>query len=905
MPLDPGTRLGPYEVLAPLGAGGMGEVYRARDPRLGRDVAVKVLPSGLIADAERLRRFEQEARAAAALNHPNILAVHDIGQYQDAPYIVSELLEGDTLRERLFVAALPVRKAVEYAVQVAHGLAAAHEKGITHRDLKPENVFVTSDGQVKILDFGLAKLTQAEPALSGISALPTTPPDTLPGVVLGTIGYMSPEQVRGQQADHRSDIFAFGAILYEMLSGKRAFRRETAIETMSAILKEDPPDLPVAERHIPPALARIVDRCLEKNPAARFKSADDLAFALEALSSPSERAEGSAAIAAIPVSRSRERLRWGGVGVVCGAALAVLTAGAAGYLTSPPLETGAYRSAILPSPGVSLTPLLTPNARFALSPDGRRLAFVGVEAGGVTRLWVQPLDAVSAQPLPGTNQASVPFWSPNSRFIGFYAGGKLKTIDAAGGPPSTLADVTGTPGATWNQEGTILFANFEPGSPLRRVSASGGEASAATTLNADEGETRHWFPFFLPDGRHFLYLGVGSKTGGPSTPNGIYVGALDSNERKLLVPGGSSVMYAQGYLFFLREQMLMAQPFDVDRLELTGDAVAVAQLVTTGGQSGMAGGFSVSATGVLAYQTGPAGVGGQGSPTTQLVWVDRTGKQIGTLGDPAQYADLQLAPDGRQAVVSFFDSARGNRDIWIFDVARGLRTRFTFDAVDEFSSAWSPDGSRLVFNSRRKASLDLYVKPSSGAGAEEELLADSFDKYPLDWSPDGRFVLYGAVVPSTGNDLWVLPLSGDRKPVPFLPTPFNEVNGQFSPDGRWIAYVSNESGRNEVYVAPFPGPGGKWQISTAGGNWPRWRHDGMEIYYLGLDNRLMAATVNGQGAAFMVGAVRPLFETRAGAPRLSYDISPDSQRFLVNMLPEAAAPAPITLVVNWPALLRR
>ena len=952
MSLALGARLGPYEIVGPLGSGGMGEVYRARDPRLGRDVAIKVLPAAFSADPERLQRFEQEARAAAALNHPNILAVHDIGSYNNSPYIVSELLEGETLRSRLPSLrveresasaeregagvgsprplrkdgeALPVRKAVEYAVQIAHGLAAAHEKGIVHRDLKPENIFVTSDGRVKILDFGLAKLTQAEPALADASALPTTPPDTLPGVVLGTIGYMSPEQVRGLTADHRADIFAFGAVLYEMLSGRRAFRGETTIEAMTAILRDDPPDLPAAERHIPPLLERIVDRCLEKNPSSRFKSADDLAFALEALSSQSERSEVSAAVATIPVRRSVRRWVWtfAAASAISFTALAV---GSVLYLRHAPADTRSYRSSILPSPGVSLTKFLTPNARFALSPDGRRLAFVGAETGGVTRLWVQSLDGLAGQPLAGTEGAVMPFWSPDSRFIGFLAGGKVKRIDATGGPPLTLADANPNPGATWNRDGTILFASFGPGNPIRRVSASGGAPSPATTLDADTGETQHWFPFFLPDGRHFLYLAVGSKTAGPTSSNGIYATALDSNERKLLVPGGSSAMYAEGYLLFLREQTLMAQPFDVERLELTGNAGPIAERVTIGGATGMAGGFSVSETGVLAYQTGSVEVGGAAGLLTQLAWFDRSGKQIGVLGDQARSGDLELAPDGRRLAVSLFDRARRGRDIWLFDIARGLRTRFTFDPADELAPVWSPDGRRVVFNARRKGHLDLYQKASSGAGAEEELLADGLDKTPLGWSPDGRFILFVAVAPKTGLDLWVLPLFGGRKPFPFLQTPFNEVPGRFSPDGRWIAYASNESGRNEVYVAPFPGlggtpsaaaalgtPGGKWQVSTAGGNWPRWRRDGKEIFYLAPDNlapdnKLMAAAASGQGSAFEVGAVRPLFETRAIAnanQRYPYDVSADGQRFLVNTLAEETTSAPITLVVNWPALVKK
>lgn len=905
MPLDPGARLGPYEVLAPLGAGGMGEVYRARDPRLGRDVAVKVLPAGLSADAERLRRFEQEARAAAALNHPNILAVHDLGQHEGAPYIVSELLEGETLRERLTGTALPVRKAVEYAVQMAQGLAAAHEKGITHRDLKPENVFVTGDGRVKILDFGLAKLTQAEPALSGMSALPTTPPDTLPGVVLGTIGYMSPEQVRGQAADHRSDIFAFGVIVYEMLAGRRAFRGETAIETMSAILKEDPPDLPVTERHIPPALGRIIDRCLEKNPAARFKSADDLAFALETLSSPSERSETRAALPDVPARGARDRRPWLALGAVCGGVVATIAAVAATYLRPAPAPAPVYRSAILPPTGVTVPAAPTPYARFALSPDGRRLAFIGAEAGGATRLWVQLLDSQNAVPLPGTEGAVLPFWSPDSRFIAFRAGGQLKRIDASGGPPLLVTDAVGQAGTAWGPDGTILIANF-PGGPIQRVPASGGTPLAATKLGSASGETYHAYPSFLPDGRQFLYLAVGSKATGPGSPNGIYVTALDSTERKLLVPGGSNAVYAQGYLFYLRDQTLLAHPFDVERLELTGDPAPVAENVATGGASGTAGGFSVATTGVFAYQTGSAEIGGQAGVLTQLTWFDRDGKRIATVGDEARAGDLALSPDGLRTTISVFDLARRSRDIWFVDIARGLRTRFTFDAAAEQASVWSPDGNRIVFNSRRKGHFDLYMKASSGAGADEELLATNLDKTPLDWSPDGRLILVGSFLdPQTRNDLWILPVDDGRKPYPYLQTPFDEGQGRFSSDGRWVAYVSNESGRSEVYVAPFPGPGGKWQVSTTGGVWPRWQHNGKELFYRAPDNRLMVAEVNGSGSAFAVGAVRPLFTLPAFGGGSAYDATPDGQRFLVNAPSEQSTAVPITLVVNWPALLRQ
>jgi Tol biopolymer transport system component len=913
MALAPGTLLGAYEVVALLRTGGMGEVYRARDPRLGREVAIKVLPAGVADDPDRLQRFEQEARAAAALNHPNILAVHDVGRHDGEPYIVSELLEGETLRERLHGGALPVRKAVEYAVQIAHGLAAAHEKGIVHRDLKPENFFVTSDGRIKILDFGLAKLTQTEPAVAGPSMLPTTSPGTLPGVVLGTMGYMAPEQLRGQKADHRADVFAFGAILYEMLSGQRAFRGPTTADTISAILDKDLPDLPAAERHIPPALVRIVDRCVEKAPAGRFQTASDLAFALEALSSASERSDVSAS-AATPARRSRERLAWVAAAGLFLALVAALALGAPEYFQRAPADTRVYRST-LPSPAnVAFTDPI-PARRFAVSPDGRRLAFTAAGPDGRSMLWVRPLDGLAAEPLAGTEDALAPFWSPDSVFIGFFTGtislptgytggGRLKRINGAGGTPVTLCEFSGTPGgASWNQRDVILFSTFATANGgLRRVSASGGMPSVVRT-NEEAGEQREYLlPSFLPDGVHFLYWAASLVS---RNSLGLYVASVDSTEERLLVPGGSvpaaaglmSARYAQGYLLWQRDTTLVAQAFDLSRLELLGDALPVAEQVQPGA-------FTVSDTGVLAYQAGLEEV------LSQLVWFDRSGKQIDMLGEPADYADLALSPDGTRAAVSIRDPARRARDIWLYDTARGLRTRFTFDPSDDLVSMWSLDGSRIVFNSTRTGRLDLYQKPSSGSGADELFLAEgNFGKFPYGWSPDGRFFLYASAAgtPGTGNDLYVLPLFGDRKPFVFLQTRFNEAWARFSPDGRWVAYRSDESGRGEVYVTSFPKPGGKWQISTGGGNIARWRRDGREIFYLAPDNKLMAAQVNGQGPGVEVGPVRMLFQTRAKTidTRYAYDVSADGQRFLVITPVEQTTSAPLTLVVNWPALLKK
>jgi len=575
------------------------------------------------------------------------------------------------------------------------------------------------------------------------------------------------------------------------------------------------------------------------------------------------------------------------------------------YLRRTTTDAPAYRASILLPSGVSLPTGVIPRGRFALSPDGRRLAFVGSDRNGLTRIWLQSLDSVKPQPLSGTEGANGPFWSPDSRFIGFRANSKIKKIDTEGGPAVTLADTTGQPGATWGRDDTILFGTFGTGNPIHRVPASGGASSTASVLDAAIGENYHAYPFFLPDGRHFLYLAVGSKTSGPATPSGIYVGEIGSNERKLLVPGGSSPAYSGGFLLFLREQMLMVQPFDVDRLELTGNATPLVDGIATGGASGVAAGFSVSENGVLAYQTGPAETGGNVGPLTQLALVDRSGRQIATLGDEARSGDVELSPDATRLAVSVFDTARRTRDVWLFNIPRTVRTRFTFDPADALASVWSPDGSRIIYNAARKGHLDLYERASSGAGKEVELLTDALDKYPAAWSPDGRFLLYVVVSPRTGDELWVLPLFGDRKPLPLLQTPFNEGAGRFSPDGRWIAYASDESGRGEVYVSPFPNGGGKWQISTAGGGMPRWRQDGKELFYLAPDGELIAASVNAEASAIQIGEVRPLFDTRLGGARQSYDTADNGQRFVINTLKDESASAPITLVVNWSALLKK
>jgi len=891
--LSQGTRLGRYEIRSAIGAGGMGEVYSARDTQLGRDVAVKVLPSSFSTDVDRLHRFQQEACAASALNHPNILIVHDIGAHDGSPYVVSELLEGETLRKRISGTPLAQRRVIDYALQIAHGLAAAHGKGIVHRDLKPDNIFITDDGRVKILDFGLAKLTQGDGTQSQTD-IPTRRVDTDPGVVMGTVGYVAPEQLKGRPVDHRSDIFSFGAILYEMLSGRRAFHGESAAETMSAILKEDPPELSDTNKTVSPALERLVNHCLEKNPEARFHSARDLAFALEALSGSTTVSGQTVAMQALAPRwiKTRELIAWASAALFVLLTVALLVL----YLRRTPVEVHAVRSFILPPEKSSFDFGGRRGARIAVSPDGRRLAFVATTAGGGTLLWVRSLDALSAQPLTGTEGATHPFWSPDSRFLGFFAQGKLKRIDAAGGLPLALSDAPQGRGGTWNRDGVIVFAP-NVSVALQRVSASGGTSSPVTKLDETRGEVSHRWPTFLPDGKHFLYLsgtiGVGEGT--------IYVASLESKESKLVLRANSNVEYAEGYLLYLSGTTLMAQPFDSKRLETVGEAFPIAEQVQTGIGNLAVGVFSVSDNGILAYQTGKMS-------SSQLAWFDRSGKQLGLLGDQAVYTNVHLSPDGKSATVGIFDLLSGRPDIWLYEVARDRRTRFTFDPADERSVAWSPDGSRIAFSSNRKGHFDIYQKASSGVGSEELLLESNLDKYPTSFSSDGRFLLYWASDPKTGADLWVLPLSGDRKPFPFLQTESQEGNGKFSPDGRWVAYFSTESDRVgvELYVAPFPGPGGKRQISTSGGLPPAtWRKDGKEIFYLAPDNKLMAAEVNGQGATLEVGAVRSLFEIHSGVTGNPYDATADGQRFLVNTAVEQTTASPITLVVNWTADLKK
>jgi serine/threonine protein kinase/Tol biopolymer transport system component len=870
-----GKQLGPYQVLARIGAGGMGEVYRARDARLSRDVAIKVLPDLVAADADRLRRFAQEARAIAALNHPNILTIYDIGDYEGAPYIVAELLEGEELRAELKKGPIEQRRALDYAQQVAHGLAAAHEQGIVHRDLKPENLFVTKDGRVKILDFGLAKLRQPAEATVTLSEH-----HTRPGTVLGTVAYMSPEQVRGEEATHRADIFALGVILYEMLSGRRTFSGASSVEVMNAILKEEPPPLEESNARIHPQLARIVRRCLEKREQQRFQSASDLAFDLEALS------EQSGAHTSTLLKRGNTRARYVWPALTAALLLALLWFA---FLNPPRVrdDSVARFQVALPEkatfiPTVDVTGL-------SVAPDGCCLAFVAATEGRRT-LWLRRLDTIAAQALPGTADAHSPFWSPDSRFIAFFAEGRLKKIAIAGGAPQTICELSITPGgAAWGSAGVILVGGSGADSNgLYRVADTGG---AATLLLKGEEHVGYW-PSFLPDGRHFLYF-----SNGTDKPTGIYIGSLDSAGVRLLLPGNSRGVYAPpGYLLFAREGGLLAQAFDAAGLRLTGSPFAVAERVASFDPAGW--GEFAAGNGTLAYYT---------YPPTSFTWFDRGGRQGASVVAPGFYQSYRLARDGRRVAFTAVDAHTGRGDIWLAEFTRNSITRLTSDPGDHGGPVWSPDGTRLAFfGFHSLGKTTLSVKSLDETAAEEHPAPNDWFVLPTDWSLDGEYIAYTDYLndPGTGANIWFLPLAGDRKPIPFLRTRFNESLARFSPNRRWVAYESDESGRNEVYVRAFDGSGEKTRISTDGGTRACWRRDGTELFYLSGDNQLMAVPVRTAGA-FEAGAPAPLF--RIDAPGWdgygnAFDAAPDGQRFLIQT---GTASLPFTVVRNWTADLKR
>ncbi len=878
MALGAGTRIGPYEITGAIGAGGMGEVYRARDTRLERDVAIKVLPASFAADADRLRRFEQEARTVAQVSHPGIIAVFDVGIHEGAPYLVTELLDGGTLRLRLSEGPLPARKASDYALQIANGLAAAHEHGIVHRDLKPENIFVTRDGRVKILDFGLAKLAPGRPGKTGEDTT-MLQADTTPGMVMGTVGYMSPEQVRGGAADHRSDIFAFGVVLYEMLSGRRAFARDTPAESMTAILKDTPPEIDPSGSQVSPAVDRIVSRCLEKDPAQRFQSAKDLAFALQNVTGSS----GRALTADAP--RARSKAPWMPWAVATACAIASLAIAAIHFREAPPED----RLVTFNVPPPDKSSISYAN----VSPDGRQLVFRVTEAGGRRRLWVRSLDTLTARPLDGTEEGDRPFWSPDGRFLGFFAGKQIKKIDVHGGPAQIIADI-GTEsanGGIWSPDGTILFSLTLSG--IQQVSAQGGRPRPLTTLDTTHHETRHYFPNMLPDGDHFTYVVTSSE---PET-RGLWVASISHPAAKRrLLPDLTEGMYSAGHLLFARGGTVLAQPFDPGRLTFSGEATPVVDHVNYSAILGFAD-FSVSTTGTLAYIA-------QGDPW-RLTWFDRSGTPLGAFGAPGAYGSLALSPDGTRVAADANSNKDPHYEIYVFEPARDTTTQLTFGEASGNFPKWSPDGATIAFGSNRDGEYDIYRKPANTPGGDTVLLKNRQNKFLMDWSRDGRFLLYGEADPATGKEgLWVLPLEGDKKPQPYLAPDFDYRGARFSPDGRFVAYDSDEASTVQVFVQSFPAGHGKWQISTQGGDRPRWRADGKELYYLAPGGKLMAVEISA-AAGLNPSPPKLLFETWIRGALAEYEVSRDGQRFLVLAPEKDASPMPATVLLNWTSLLKK
>jgi Tol biopolymer transport system component len=878
MTLSPGQRLGPYEVVSAIGAGGMGEVYKAKDTRLERTVAVKVLPSHKSASTEVRQRFEREAKAISQLSHPHICALYDVGSHEGTEYLVMELLEGETLAARLAKGALSLEQTLRFGVEIADALDKAHRQGIVHRDLKPDNVMLTKSG-VKLLDFGLAKVMAAGQPQSGLTSLPTmagAPNLTQQGTILGTFQYMAPEQLEGGEADTRSDIFAFGAVVYEMATGTKAFSGKSQASLISAIMKEEPAAISSISPLTPPALERVVRTCLAKDPEDRWQSAHDIGRELKWI------AEGSqAGVPAQVVSRrgSRERVAWSAVGVC------LLLAAAAAFALlwrRPAAHAGVVRLSLE-------TPAKAPFESFdhaTLSPDGRLIAFIARTESGKRSIWIRPLSSLSVTALPGTDDALQLFWSPNSASIGFFAEGKLKRIEASGGPPQVLADAPNPSGGTWNGNDVILFAGNQY-EVIQRVAAAGGAVTAATKLGPHEDQ--HIWPCFLPDGRHFVFLGDASAT----VNHSIRLGSLGSSDSVQLVsPAVTSLSFASpDWLLFVRSGTLVAQRLDVKARKLVGEPTLlgerIASIDTLHGFE-----FSVSQTGVLLYRSA--------NPELQLAWFDRSGKRQGDVGEPARYGRFELSPDEKRIVFERIDADGRHGNLWLQDLTRGSTSRLTATAGSDYSPIWSPDGSKILFASARPGLSDLFEIAAGGGSMERQVLHDAQDKNALDWARDGRFALFLSISPATREDIWILPLSGEGKPMPIVSTRFSEADAQISPDCRWFAFSSDESGPPEIYVQSLADASKRFQVSSSGGARPRWRGDGKELFFLA-GSTLQSVSFN-TGASMESGTPKNLFRLPLWE---DYAITRDGQRILVATSVEENPVFPPTVVLNWAADLKR
>jgi Tol biopolymer transport system component/tRNA A-37 threonylcarbamoyl transferase component Bud32 len=885
MPLISGSKLGPFEILESAGAGGMGEVYRARDTRLQRDVAIKVLPQHLSSDLKLKERFDREARAISSLKHRNICTLYDVGHQDGTDYLVLEYLEGETLADRLARGPLPIEQVLEHGIEIADALERAHRQGVVHRDLKPGNIMMTKDG-LKLLDFGLAKpmagAKLASSALEVMTASQHQKPLTAEGSIVGTIQYMAPEQLEGKDADPRSDLFALGCVLYEMATGQRPFGGRTQASVVASILASEPASISSLQPVTPPAFERLVKICLAKDPDERWQTAHDVKLQLRWIAEG-----GSQAGVAAPVTahrKHRERTAWG----VAALFLVLAVAAAAAY----------WKSASTPQPVVRSSMILADKAGFALmgrsgvpaiSPDGSKVAFVA-EKDQHRSIWVRVLSTGEAKPLTGTEDGYAPFWSPDSRYLAFFANGKLLKVPVDGGAPEVICDADDARGGSWSNQNVIIFSPNRF-SAVFSVPASGGKPEQVTGLGQ---AISHRWPHFLPDGEHFLF--VYSVTGSATGASSLHMGSIKTKKDKLVAASWYNADYAQGQLFFIRDSALFAQPFDPKTGQLSGEAVTIAPDIQMDSLFSHAL-FSVSENGMLVYEPGAV------SNHSELLWYDRNGKQLGTLGEPGIYIEASISPD--ESKIAEAEYNQSGVDIWTYEVARGIHARFTTKGNNRYP-IWSPDGNSIAFCSTRQTpQLSIFRQLASGVVDPQPLfLSGSGDLFLSDWSHDGRFITFTQSSANTKQDIWILPLGADPKPYPFMQTTFNERAARFSPDGHWVAYDSDESGHYEVYLAPFPAGGRKWQVSNAGGRQAVWSKDGKELFYISPDNTFMSATFSGVGDNIKLGVPSTLFK---GHPR-NFDFGiyqvTRSGRFLVSSAPDESN-APLTLISNWPGLLKK
>lgn len=863
--MQPGKRIAHYEILSAIGKGGMGEVWRARDTQLGRDVAIKSLPREFALDTDRLGRFEREARLLAALNHPNIASIYGLERSDGTTVLVMELVEGPTLADRLKEGRIPLEESLAIARQIADALEAAHEKGITHRDLKPGNIKIRPDGMVKVLDFGLAKFGSGATTGVDLQNSPTlSMATTQPGVILGTAAYMAPEQARGRPVDKRADIWAFGVVLYEMLTGARLFQGEDLTETLASVVKEQP-DLSA----VPVSVRRLLERCLEKDPKKRLRDIGDI----ELLMGEAE---------ALPVSRGGALRQW-----VWIAATGALT------LALAALSFVYFRETAQPT---LLATIATPKGTtllqgLAISPDGRFLV-MAPEAQGKRQLWLRSMDEDRLQPMPDTEDAVQPFWSPDSRYIAFFANGKLKKVALSGGPVQSLCNVADPFGGSWSNGGVIVFSR-DKGMAIQRVEASGG-----TPVDVIKDQDGLRYPVFLPDGRRFLYLALG----GPAENSGIFVNSLDGTEKRRILADVSRPVFAPsahhartGQILFIRENTLMTAPFDASSARIAGDALPLAEGATSP---------TASDDGVLLYLMI------SGTRSNQIGWYDRDGKFLGPVGAPGSVGNPAISHDEKSVV--FNRTTDGIPLLWVHDLNRGTETRLT-DSPSQ-SPFWSPQDDRIVFQSNRTSSSKLYQRSSSPGGTDDVLLDGEVAPWPTQWSRDGKYIVYfEAGYSKNKRDIWVLPTDESRKPIPFMTTEADEFMGQLSPDSRWMAFTSDRSGRREVYVRSFPSGEGEWPISVSGGRGPRWKGDGKELYFIGANGKLTAVLVKGSPAgtklAFEAGPPVELFDPHVAHAGLDttfqYDVTEDGKRFLINTNTSSADSTLLTVVTNWADRLRK